>query len=171
MPLFLNARHWQIFTLQMIPIVCIFLLGDMFSPWQLGFMWVLLVCISIAWLYSIGTAANQQLDASLQKNQLVFAATSLACVLLFITVLLLMFRASQTQTPPPSWLVHVLFVGLANFFYTLWFAACQLVSAEKKAQAFYIEYAFPMLGFWFGFVGAWFLQPRVNRLLGRQASD
>ena len=78
----------------------------------------------------------------------------------------MMYRSSELQAPPPGWLIYLLFTGLGSFFYTLWFAASQLVAAEKQAEPFYIEYAFPMLGFWFGVVGVWFLQPRVNRVLG-----
>ena len=166
MHLFVKARHWQIATMQIIPLICIFVLGDIFSPWQLGFMWVLLIGITVVWLYSIGTVANRSVDQTLQKNPMLFSFSALATVLVFILVLVMMYRASELQLPPPGWLIYVLFTGLGSFFYTLWFAASQLVAAEKQAEPFYIEYAFPMLGFWFGVVGVWFLQPRVNRVLG-----
>ena len=166
MQLFLNARHWQIAVMQAIPILCVFFLRGVLSPLQTGFMWALLIAVMVAWLYSIGSNANERVPEALKMNPRVMQVTTPASVCIFVIVLIIMYKSSQAQVPPPPWLIYVLFVGLGAFFYTLWFAARQFVTAEKGAETFYIEYAFPMLGFWFGFVGAWFLQPRVNRMLG-----
>ena len=168
MQLFLNAKHWQIAAMQLIPILCIFFFRDTFSPLQLGIMWILLISVSVFWLYSVGSAANRQLDVSLQKNEMIFFVTALASIFIVIVVLFIMHRSFQLQTRPPGWLVHLLFAGLGCFGYTIWFAASQFVAAEKKGETFYIEYAFPMLGLWFGFAGAWFLQPRINQVLGKK---
>jgi len=166
MRLFLIAKHWQIAIMQIIPIICVFLLDDFLLPLQVVFMWILLFAVTVLWLYSIGVAANLLLETSLQKSELVFLIATLASLFIFITVLLVMYRSFQFSLPPPRWLFYLLFTGLASFYYTLWYAASQFVAAEKKAEAIYIEFAFPMLGFWFGIVGVWFLQPRVNRVLG-----
>jgi hypothetical protein len=164
---FLTAKHWQIATLQIIPIICIFVLRDLLSPTQIAFMWILLFAVTVMWLYSIGAAANFLLPASLQKSELIFRIGALVSLFIFITVLLIMYRSFQMNSPPPGWLNYLLLPGLFSFYYTLWFTASQFVAAEKKAEASYLEYAFPMLGFWFGIVGVWFLQPRVNRVLGK----
>ena len=142
MRLFLIAKHWQIAIMQIIPILCIFFLGGVLSPLQIGFMWVLLIAVSVIWLYSIGLAANHLLEASLQKNELVFCITAIASVFVFITVLLIMYRSIQLSTQPPGWLIYVLFIGLGSFFYTLWYAASQFIAAEKNAETFYFLIVF-----------------------------
>ena len=162
----LTASHWQIALMQLIPILCIFFLDGILTPLQIGFMWILLVVASVVWLLAIGLAANRLLGETLRKNETVLRITAIACPILFTVVMVIMFQATQSSVPPPRWLIYVLFSGLGCFFYTLWFAASQFVAAENKSETFYIEYAFPMIGFWFGFVGAWFLQPRVNKVLG-----
>ena len=166
MRLFLIAKHWQIATMQLIPIACIFLVGQSLSPVQVSFMWLLLVSVSVIWLYSIGAAANLALEPALQRNVMMFRIATFASLFIFVMVLPIMYRLSQTDSALPGWLEALIFVGLANFYYMLWYAASQFVAAEKKAQTSYFEYALPMLGFWFGIVGVWFLQPRVNRVLG-----
>ena len=162
----LKASHWQIAFMQLIPLACIFLLKDFLEPLHRRFMWIILISVAVAWLYTVGSAANEKVadDNRLSVGLHLFSA--FATPVIFTVVLLLMYRASVDQTLPPSWLIYLLFSGLACFFFMLWFTARQFVSAEKGEKAYYIEYAFPILGFWFGFVGAWFLQPRVNRVLG-----
>ena len=165
MQFLVNARHWQIFIMLLIPIACIFIIGEIFTQLQIGFMWLLLITVELAWLYAIGSKANERVEADLQRNQQLFLLAPFLCVMLFATVLAVMYRSSEIQQPPPPWLIYLVFAGLGTFFYTLWYAASQLVTAEKQAKTFYIEYAFVMLGLWFGIVGAWFIQPRVNRTL------
>ena len=166
MRLFLIARHWQIAILQLVPIACIFLVGKYLSPVQVSFMWFLLVSVSVIWLYSIGAAANLALEPALQKKVTIFRIAAFASLFIFVMVLPIMYQLSQTNSTHPAWLVYLLFAGLTSFYYMLWYASSQFVAAEKKAEPNYFEYALPMLGFWFSIVGVWFLQPRVNRLLG-----
>ena len=95
-----------------------------------------------------------------------FRIATFSSLFIFAMVLPIMYRLSQTDSAHPAWLVYLLFAGLATFYYMLWYTSSQFVAAEKKAEASYSEYALPMLGFWFSIVGVWFLQPRVNRVLG-----
>ncbi|MEM7208207.1 MAG: hypothetical protein AAF434_10305 [Pseudomonadota bacterium] len=166
MQVLLRAKHWQIFLLLSIPLLCIFGLRSILSPLHYGFMWLLLFAVELAWLFAIGSASNARVPENLRRNQQLFLLAPFVCIMLLGVVLAMLYSAFQTQQPPPPWLIYLVFAALAAFFYTLWFAASQFATAEKQDSAFYIEYAFPMLGLWFGVVGAWFLQPRVNRLLG-----
>ena len=152
--------------MQLIPIACIFWVGKFLSPVQVSFMWLLLVSVSVIWIYSIGAAANLALEPALQRNVMKFRIATCASLFILVMVLPIMYRLSQTDSAPQGWLVLLLFAGMASFYYMLWYAASQFVAAEKKAEASYSEFALPMLGFWFSIVGVWFLQPRVNRVLG-----
>jgi hypothetical protein len=75
----------------------------------------------------------------------------------------------STTDRPPSWLIFVLFTALGSFGYKLWFTASHFIAAEKKAESYYVEYAFPIPGLWFGFVGAWLLQPQINRVFDNES--
>ncbi|MEM7562921.1 MAG: hypothetical protein AAF353_07695 [Pseudomonadota bacterium] len=123
MRLFLIAKHWQIATLQIIPMICVFLLRDILSPLQVGFMWILLIFVTLMWLYSIGVAANLSLEASLQKSELVFRIATFTSLFIFITVLMIIYRSSEMNLAPPGWLNYLLLTGLISFYYTLWYAA------------------------------------------------
>ena len=133
MRLFLIARHWQIATMQLIPIGCIFWVGKFLSPVQVSFMWLLLVSVSVIWIYSIGAAANLALEPALQKKVTIFRIAAFASLFIFVMVLPIMYQLSQTNSAPPGWLVYLLFAGLASFYYMLWYASSQFVAVEKKA--------------------------------------
>ncbi|MEM7294512.1 MAG: hypothetical protein AAF420_14120, partial [Pseudomonadota bacterium] len=66
---FLNARHWQIAGMQIIPIVCIFTLRGVLSPLQIGFMWALLIGVIVCWLYAIGSRANARVPEDQKLNE------------------------------------------------------------------------------------------------------
>jgi len=174
MSIFLNAKHWQIFLMLIIPLVCVTVLRSSLTPLQLGFMWMLLLLVICSWLYSIGNAANERLSESLKKNRVIFmiaVAMPLVYMALFFILIIIPLNQQVEALQPPGWMIVIHFAALAGFMYALWFAAKQLVTLEKGEPVFYIEYAFVLLGLWFGFIGVWFLQPRVNKLLSDTPSE
>ena len=169
MPLFLNARNWQLFLMLATPLATFRLFADHLSVLQSGFMLFLFVGAMVGWLYSVGISANDRLPPELQINPRFFKfglVAPLVYLLAVSAVILIPLAQGEADFRPPSWILPLHFAALAGFVYALWFTAKQFVTLQKGSRTSYIEYAFPLLGFWFGVIGVWFLQPRVNRLLG-----
>ena len=173
MPFFLTAKHWQLFLLLAIPLVTFRSFGAGFSVLQQGLMLFLFVAVMAGWLYSVGMAANNKLVSALKMNTVLFKL-SLALPVLYMSIVFFVVLVPLSQHGqsfrPPQWTVPVHFLALAGFAYALWFCARQFVSLQKDRRAAYIEFAFPLLGFWFGLLGVWFLQPKINQLLGGSPS-
>ena len=65
---------------------------------------------------------------------------------------------------------------IAHFFtifcigYCIWFAAKQFTTLKKNEETNFFDYYPAFMGFWFGFIGVWFLQPKIKELLGEDRS-
>ena len=63
--------------------------------------------------------------------------------------------------------MHLL--AMLGIFYALVFTANRLTTLERKQQVSFFDYSGPFFLLWFFPIGIWFIQPRVNKLLGNDA--
>ena len=129
--------------------------------------WMLIL---IGWLYSVGSAANAKLPGSLKKGTTLYMS-GFAVAILYSTLLAVFFFPSVGIAPnqpaePPVWLVPLHLLSMLGMFYGLWFTAKQFSALQKNEDVKFIDYSGPFFLFWFSPVGVWFLQPRINDLLG-----
>lgn len=173
MRIFLKAKHWQLF---------IVLLGIMFSTKALMFNSVssqswpsavefLLPILTFAilyfgWLCSVALACSKVLPSELYSSpKLMFAG--LAYALLYLIVSSQFF--SNTNEQPPGYILPMHLAAMAAVFYSFGFTAKQLVKLERQQKVSFFSYSGPFFLFWFFPIGVWFIQPKVNELLGNNA--
>jgi hypothetical protein len=53
-------------------------------------------------------------------------------------------------------------------FYALWFTAKQFMSLQRQEALTFIDYSGPFFLLWFFPIGIWFIQPKVNSILGEK---
>ena len=172
MQVFLLAKHWQLFILMGVPLVCLRLFGGQFSGLQVSIMVALLVASVCGWWYAVGVTVNEKLDESLRGNVLFFKV-ALVVPVAYVIFMFTVFSSSGVEGEEvqraPQWVGYLYILAMVSLYYALWFVARQFVSLQKNERAVYSEYAVSMLGFLIAVVGVWFIQPKVNALLAEKS--
>ena len=122
-------------------------------------------CAWWAWIYSIGVEANQRLDRGLRRSEVWFSVFAIGLPVVVVMWEVGFLLVSSTS---PVWLegLVVVFCVFA-FFYVFEYSARQLATVGKAEVAGIRHY----IGIFFNMLlmpplAIFFLQPRVNRLLG-----
>lgn len=168
MKLFLNAKGWQLFlvlfgTMLGAPMVTS-ALSDSVSA--IAVSTLIFMVLYVGWLYAIASEANKKVDPPLKKSTkwmiigLAYAAIYIAGALIFLP------RQMGTGQGMPGFIVPMHLLAMFAMFYALLFTAKRLVTLERKQEVTFFEYSGPFFLLWFFPIGVWFIQPRVNKLLG-----
>ncbi len=163
---FLNADAWQLSLLMVTPYLVYKFTQFGHNPVEWGFLVFYFLMVSIGWVHSVGSSANRELPEENQMPLLYFQLASLL-PFFYLPVFVLWFLVPLSQgeiQQPPQWLIFVHFAALIAIVYCLWFTAKQFTTLREKQEASVVEYYPPFMGFWFGFIGAWFLQPQIKAL-------
>ncbi|WP_457668659.1 hypothetical protein [Thiolapillus sp.] len=127
--------------------------------------------ILLGWLYSIGIASNDKLSSALKKNTVLYKISYL--IPFFYVVLLTLFFFPTIQNAgvhqPPVWLMPLNLASMFGMFYGLYFTAKQFTALKNGCSVKFIDYSGPFFLFWFFPIGVWFIQPKINELLGDEA--
>ena len=159
MEVFLKARSWQLFLLIVVPLFLPSPDGVGFFGF-LGITWIVSLLVLIAWLYSIGMAANARLQNELKAKTILYHVALVIPILYSFIFLFLFWQAELIQ--PPVWLLFLQFVSTGCMVYGLWFTARQFVNYTEGGQGQLAGYMKTVLLFLFFPLGVWLLQPRVN---------
>ena len=171
---FVRAKHLQIFLL----FVVVFAVGEFpiignFSAAvkpQEGYAGVLFLtqfatvvadwCF-LLWLWSLGSFLDTLVRPPLRLNKKLFLfAVIYSAVDAFVTIAIF-------QSIDPKLLLALIVLTLPALyciFYNLYFVAKNLVMAETSRSASFSNYAGALFLLWLFLIGAWFIQPRINRL-------
>jgi len=156
----LDAKAWQLFLV---------LIGAAFGVHAVplfGLSTVLVMACWFAWLWAIASEANRRLDLSLRKStRWMGIGLAYAWVYICAALMLLPFLDDAADTIP-GWIVPLHLLGMLGIFYAMAFAAKRLVTLERRQPVTFFDYSGPFFLFWFFPIGVWFIQPRVNKLLG-----
>lgn len=167
---FIKADAWQL-CLMMVAPYGIYKLTDFgHSPTSRGVLMIYFLLVALGWIYSIGISSNNKLDTHLQINPVVFRTALILpfiCLLVFIFLILIPLYRGEILYPP-RWGIYINFAGIISFVYSIWYAAKQFSTLRLNRETVFIDYYAAFMALWFGFVGVWFLQPRVRRLLGTE---
>lgn len=128
---------------------------------SLGFM-----ALYAAWLWAIAAAASQKLDAALRASPRWMAIGLLYAAVYLTGALILLSGASESGRGVPGFVVPMHLMAMFAVFYALAFTAKMLVTLERSQRVTFFDYSGPFFLFWFFPIGVWFVQPRVNKLLG-----
>lgn len=144
--------NWLIFILFVVTLMlCYFYIPAYVSTGPL-------MVVLAVWLLSLGTVANNALpegqDKSIIKLQL---ALGYGCL---YTLIFEWFIYDFNGVVIPFHLLAVFCM-----FYSLYFVATRLKSAESGKTATFSDAAAIFMGLWFFPAGVWFVQPKANRIV------
>lgn len=195
---FLNAKHWQLFTiLLIIPMILIFVgmfsmifsiknntlenPEDMFR--FLRFFPILIIIPSISlygWFWSIGTGLQKKIPDHLKMNVKRFKTVMTIPVvyMVILSVLLTYFFSNLTDfdTPPNPKVFFGIFmvifplhlVSICCLFYSMYFAAKTLKTVELQKEVSFTDCIAEFVLIWFHIIGVWILQPKINKMINNE---
>ena len=170
MSIYLKAKHWQLF---------IVLIGSIFLAQALMVSSVmsggtpdvvtlvlptaLISILFFGWLWAVASACFKILPPELSSSpKPMQAALIYALAYLILSGIFFFDLGSQ----PPGYLIVMHLMAMVAIFYALGFTAKQLTKLEQGQDVTFFSYSGPFFLFWFFPVGIWFIQPKVNKLLG-----
>lgn len=166
MKLILQAKHWQIFLLFIIPQLAVESIIGISNQWLLLSFQLLNIALLLMWLWAVAIALNSKSDTS---NALFkFCFIYLVLYSPYGTYAGASYNISEIDLEliKKEWLrllPHITY--LINALYCTFFCAQRLKSIELKRPVTLSEYALDILLIILFPIGIWFLQPRVNKLL------
>lgn len=159
----LSLKHWQLFLL-------IVITGAWTSPSPLK---EVINSISIltftVWIYTIGHYGEKEIqELNLSPMNDFFFKINISAIPIFIVLL---YTFSFNNTIENSQFLTVIFsiLGLCLFFaifYCLIFVSKILTKIELKREVAFPDYFANFLLMLLPIIGIWFIQPKVNKLLG-----
>ena len=154
----LEAKHWQLFSILVLPSVII----PNITPLIDTLIGATIFAIYLSWLWSIGVVLNERYDFT-------FNNSSFKISLLFFTTYLMggsiVFPIFKETIEKSLWIVFVPhLIAMASLMYAILFCARGLKIIERRTIAntsecwdyFFLLFCFP--------IGVWFLQPKINRM-------
>ena len=167
---FVNAEPWQLCLMMVAPYVVYKFTGFGKNPYDWGALVLYFLAVALGWIYSVGYECNKKLDEDFQLSSKVFTAAIVIpffCLIIFLFFVIIPLSKGQIAYPP-RWAIFINFSGVICFAYSVWYAAKQFSTIELGHQTTFLDYYIPFMSLWFGFLGVWFLQPKVQTRLGSQ---
>jgi hypothetical protein len=170
MSIYLKAKHWHLFIVLVGSMVLA--QGLMFSSavshdpvgaLSLVLPTFLVSILFFGWLWSVASACSKVLSPELASSPKPMQA-GLIYVLIYLFFSGPFFVGSGK--PPPGYIIVMHLVAMAAIFYALGFTAKQLTKLERGQNVSFFSYSGPFFLFWFFPIGVWFVQPKINQLLG-----
>ena len=186
MRIFLKLKHWQLFVLMfVIPCglqivnICFMIFERSMYFFSILFPLTMLIYISafFGWLYSIGINLHKKLPETVPMKSGRFKAF-LCIPVIYITLIILTLCMVLINHPnawqPDSTTAPLIFFTILPIhlfsifciFYCLYFVAKSLKAVEVQKPVTFSDYAGEFFLLWFFFIGVWFIQPRINKILG-----
>ena len=173
MSIYLRAKHWQLFIvlvgsmfLAQTIMFSTFLSGNSSSILALLVLPMLLMgIVFFGWLWSISAACYKALPPKLASSPKPMQI-GLIYALVYLVLSGTFFFGPGNQLPSYVVVMHLL--AMAAIFYSLGFTAKQLTKLEQHQNVSFFSYSGPFFLFWFFPIGVWFIQPKVNQLLGQK---
>ncbi|MBE9483892.1 MAG: hypothetical protein IMY74_03540 [Bacteroidetes bacterium] len=187
MNIFLKAKHWQLFIFNFaIPFVLYFVaiiitiglaVTQQINSPEFGLrmipFYILIGLISAAvrylWTWAAGIQLNKRLPEELQMNSIFFKICFFYPIvyvpLIILVVLTVIYPGSEFF--PFGFLLLIPFHLFAIFcsFYCYYFVARVIKTNELGQHAYISDYIAEVFMIWFFFVGIWFLQPKINKMV------
>lgn len=169
---FLNAKAWQLFLLLFGSMLAAPLVGPTLPNPIIGIAVASLILMGLftGWWWSIATAANEKLDPSLKKSTKWMVLGLIYTAVYFLGVLLFISSSTHPTQEIPKFILPMHLLAMYAIVYAMLFTAKRLVTLERKQEVTFFEYSGPFFLLWFFPIGVWFIQPKVNKTLGKSAT-
>jgi len=187
MNIFLKAKHWQLFLFNFaIPFVLYFVaiiitiglaVTQKINSPEFGLrmipFYILIGLISAAvrylWTWVSGIQLNKRLPEELQLNSIFFKICFFYPIVYVPAIILVIFTVIYPASDffPLAFLLLVPFHLFAIFcsFYCYYFVARVIKTNELGQHTYISDYIAEVFMVWFFFVGIWFLQPKINKMV------
>lgn len=179
-----RLKAWQVFLLLVLPMFAsqFYLVSNLSLQQPLSIeefealfgqtilMSLLMAFILLAWLLSIGMAANRRVKENLRRNTRLALASAVYAIS-YIAIAPFIWPGPGELSSGESSMALVFpfhLLAMVAVFYVLAFAARNIIMAERQSEVSFFDYSGPFFLMWFFPVGVWFVQPRVNRLVSSQ---
>ncbi len=166
MGFFLKAKSWQLFLIFMVVMLSQPLFMVMLSNPKIaiGISTAFFTLVLVGWLWSIGIASNNLLPDPLKKSTRLYSSG-----LVFASLYALLFGFVLSPAKGfPAYIIPLHLLSMCFMFYALWFTAKQFTTLQRQETVNFFEFSGPFFMLWFFPIGVWFMQPRVNKLLGEK---
>ena len=167
---FINAEPWQLCLMMVAPYLVYKFSAFGHNPLEWGILVLYFLLVVLGWIYSVGVSANRKLPADLRLPESIFTITSALPILILVyfvfAVLQPLYQGELSRSP--SWLVYLHFVAIFSFAFSIWFSAKQFMTFKLNQKASFTDYYAAFMSMWFGFIGVWYIQPKITRVLARQ---
>lgn len=144
----------------------------------------LIILISSAgflmWMWSLGVGLQDKIPKTYRLNTfwfkltVIFIIVYLAALSTFISSLLgdIKLEAEGSRPFNPTYWVLIIPMHLLTFigmFYAMYFSAKTFRTAELQRKITLSEFGVEFVLIWFYFIGVWFIQPRVNKIMAKSS--
>ncbi|MDF1781507.1 MAG: hypothetical protein P1U67_09450 [Alcanivoracaceae bacterium] len=170
MRIYLKAKHWQLFIALVGSIffaqammASSMLSGDLPSPLVMIAPTIFAAIVFFGWLWSVASACSKALPPELVSSTKPMQL-GLIYALVYFMISSGFFFSSNGRLPGYIVVMHLL--AMASIFYSIGFTAKQLVKLEQGKEVSFSLYSGSFFLFWFFPIGIWFIQPKINQLLG-----
>ena len=180
-----RLKAWQVFIILILPMFAsqFYLMSNMPSPAssprppsleefdalfkQTMLMSLLMMVLLLAWVLSIGFAANRRVEQSLRQNtRLAIGSASFAAGYVALAPLIWPSPGDLSSGAASMALIFPLHIlAMIALIYVLAFTARNVMMAERQSPVSFFDYSGPFFLIWFFPIGVWFVQPRVNRIV------
>ena len=197
---FLNAKHWQLFTLMFgIPILLqIITMTSMFvnidansNPDPTGtlnmmkifpIIMLLYVGLFFGWFWSIGIGLQKYIPSDINmktKKFKIFFFIPLIYILFFLTIIGTTFYGISSGNNAVGGIVgKMLFIvipmhlfSMFCMFYLLYFVSKAIKTTELERNVTFSEFIGEFFMIWFFPIGIWFIQPRINKIVNKKSTN
>jgi len=175
MSIYLKAKHWQVFIVLVgaMFIGQVLTFNSMFNGTApnavvMGLPVVVMGALYYGWIWSISSACCKALPNELKSSPKLMQIGIIYALIYIIIAGLFFFGPGKKL---PSYGVFMHFLGMAAVFYSIGFTAKQLTKLEQNKDVTFFSYSGPFFLLWLFPVGVWFIQPKVNQLLGNNKNQ
>lgn len=125
--------------------------------------------VQYGWTWAAGNILNDRLPEELKLNTVFFKVCFFYPIVYFLLIIILVL----TVIYPGMEFSPFIFLGLAPFhlfaifcsFYCYYFVARVIKTNELDRPATASDYIGEIVMIWFFFIGIWFLQPKINKMI------
>ena len=191
---FLKAKHWQLFLVMLgIPLLFQFyFMFNMFSEFEtesnpnpenfkdifqvFPIIMILFTGVFFGWFWSIAIGLQKNIPEEIKmkvKKFKIFFFIPLIYIIFFMIYMGGIFSGMGTNVFPNEGRFVAIILPLHLFsmfciFYSMYFVAKTIKTAELQRKVGFGDFAGEFFLLWFYIIGIWIIQPKVNKLYGKE---
>ncbi len=192
--IFLKAKHWQLFIVMLgIPLLFQFYtMFSMFSEFEMEsnpnpenvmnmfhvfpIIMILFTGVFFGWFWSIAIGLQKNIPEKIKmkvsKFKVLFFIPLIYIILLMIYMVGLFSGMGNTGFTNSGWIIVIILplhlFSMFCIFYSLYFVSKTIKTAELQRKVEFGDFAGEFFLLWFYFIGIWIVQPKINKLYGKE---